>query len=229
MNYYSHADIQDIVRSVLAAQTAAPAPAPAAPLRANELGQLIPVEVSARHVHLTQQAVETLFGKGYQLTPKRPLSQPGQYLCEERVKLVTARGQIDNVAILGPARSDIQVELSFTDARTLGVEVPIRLSGDLSGAADVLIVTHLGVVTAQKSAIAAKAHVHMTPEDAKQYGVTDGEHVSIRMGTERPVTLNDVIVRVSKDYALAVHIDFDEANAALMRGSNLTGHLIKER
>lgn len=221
MNYYSRADIQDIVRSVLESQRP--------PVRPDSPGKLIPVEISARHVHLTQEAVDTLFGKGYQLTPKRPLSQPGQYLCEERVKLVTARGQIDNVAILGPIRSEIQVELSLTDARTLGVEAPIRLSGDLRGAADVLLVTHLGVVTAQKSVIAAKAHVHMTPKDAKDYGVQDGERVEIRMGTERPVTLCDVIVRVREDYALAVHIDFDEANAALMRGSNLTGHLIKER
>ena len=173
--------------------------------------------------------MDILFGKGYQLTPKRPLSQPGQHLCEERVKLVTARGQIESVAILGPVRSEIQVELSLTDARTLGVEAPIRLSGDLRGAADVLLVTHLGVVTAQKSVIAAKAHVHMTPKDAKEYGVTDGERVEIRMGTERPVTLGDVIVRVSEQYALAVHIDFDEANAAQVRGSNITGHLRKQR
>lgn len=221
MNYYSRTDIQDIVRSVLEAQSA--------PVRPDSPGKLIPVEISARHVHLTQEAVDTLFGKGYQLTPKRPLSQPGQYLCEERVKLVTARGQIDNVAILGPVRPEIQVELSLTDARTLGVEAPIRLSGDLRGAADVLLVTHLGVVTAQKSVIAAKAHVHMTPKDAKDYGVTDGERVEIRMGTERPVTLGDVIVRVSEQYALAVHIDFDEANAAQVRGSNITGHLRKSR
>jgi len=221
LNYYSRADIQDIVRSVLDAQSA--------PVRPDSPGKLIPVEISARHVHLTQEAVDILFGKGYQLTPKRPLSQPGQYLCEERVKLVTARGQIDNVAILGPVRSEIQVELSLTDARTLGVEAPIRLSGDLRGAADVLLVTHLGVVTAQKSVIAAKAHVHMTPKDAKEYGVTDGERVEIRMGTERPVTLCDVIVRVSEQYALAVHIDFDEANAAQLRGSNITGHLRKQR
>ena len=221
MNYYSRTDIQDIVRSVLEAQSA--------PVRPDSPGKLIPVEISARHVHLTQEAVDTLFGKGYQLTPKRPLSQPGQYLCEERVKLVTARGQIDNVAILGPVRPEIQVELSLTDARTLGVEAPIRLSGDLRGAADVLLVTPLGVVTAQKSVIAAKAHVHMTPKDAKDYGVTDGERVEIRMGTERPVTLCDVIVRVSEQYALAVHIDFDEANAAQVRGSNITGHLRKSR
>lgn len=221
MNYYSRSDIQDIVRSVLDTLPSSS--------RSDSEGMLIPVEISARHVHLTQEAVEILFGKGYQLTPKRPLSQPGQFLCEERLKLVTARGEIANVAILGPARPEIQVELSLTDARTLGVEVPIRLSGDLTGAADVLLVTHLGVVTAKGSAIAAKAHIHMTPADARHYGVRDGERVDIRMGTERPMTINDVIIRVREDYALAVHIDFDEANAASLRGSNLTGYLIKSR
>ncbi|MBQ8390543.1 MAG: phosphate propanoyltransferase [Oscillibacter sp.] len=222
MNYFSEQDIRDIVSRVLAS------PAPAK-VRPDSPGKLIPVEISARHVHLTKEAVEVLFGKGYELTPKRELSQPGQYLCAERVKLVTAKGQLDNVAILGPVREENQVELSLTDARTLGVEAPIRLSGDLEGAADVLIVSSLGVVTAKKSVIVAKAHVHMTPADAKEYSVCDGEHVDIRMGTERPVTLNDVIVRVREDYALAVHIDFDEANAAQVRGSNITGHLIKSR
>ena len=221
MNYFSEQDIRDIVSRVLASAGEAP--------RRDAPGKSIPVEISARHVHLTKAAVETLFGKGYQLTPKRDLSQPGQYLCAERVKLVTAKGQLDNVAILGPVRQDNQVELSLTDARILGVEAPIRLSGDLEGAADVLIVSNLGVVTAPKSAIVAKAHIHMTPADAKDYSVRDGEHVDIRMGTDRPVTLNDVIVRVREDYALAVHIDFDEANAAQVRGSNITGHLIKSR
>lgn len=221
MNYFSEQDIRDIVTRLLSQRPGETGK--------NDPGKLIPVEISARHVHLTAEAVETLFGKGYELTPKRDLSQPGQYLCAERVKLVTARGQIDNVAILGPVRRENQVELSLTDARTLGLEAPIRLSGDLDGAADVLIISHLGVVNAQKSAIVAKAHIHMTAADAKEYGVSDGEHVDIRMGTERPVTLNDVIVRVREDFALAVHIDYDEANAAQLRGSNITGHLLKSR
>lgn len=225
MNYFSEQDIRDIVSRVLSsASTTVPVK-----VREDAPGKIIPVEISARHVHLTKEAVEILFGKGYELTPKRELIQPGQYLCVERVKLVTAKGQLDNVAILGPVRGENQVELSLTDARILGVEAPIRLSGDLDGAADVLIVSNLAVVTAKKSVIVAKAHIHMTPTDAKDYNVSDGEHVDIRMGTERPVTLNDVIVRVREDYALAVHIDFDEANAAQVRGSNITGHLLKSR
>ena len=222
MNYFSEQEIRDIVSQVgsRAGLTSG--------CREPE-GREIPVEVSARHVHLTREALDVLFGVGYQLTEKRKLSQPGQYLSQERVKLVTARGQIANVGILGPLRKDIQVELSLTDARTLGVEAPICLSGELEGAADVVIVGPKGVVTAKGSVIIAKAHVHMTPADAENYGVTDGERVSISLGTERAITLNDVVVRVEKNYALAVHIDFDEANAAQVGGGNIVGRLRKNR
>lgn len=223
MNYFSEKDIQDIVSQVIA-RSGLGSGKPAS----RSEGQEIPVEVSARHVHLTQEALDVLFGPGYQLKRKRGLSQPGQYLCAERVKLVTHKGQIDNVAILGPLRREIQVELSLTDARTLGVKAPICLSGDLEGAANVLIVGPEGVVTANDSVIIAKAHVHMTPADAETYGVSHGEHVSIRLGDKRAITLNDVIVRVSTDYALAVHIDFDEANAARVKG-DITGLLLKNR
>lgn len=226
MNYFSESDIRDIVARVIAQSGLCTKPADQAP---REDGREIPVEISARHVHLTREAMDTLFGSGSELTRKRDLSQPGQFLAEERVKLVTARGQLANVGILGPLRKEIQVELSLTDARTLGVEAPICLSGDLEGAADVLIVGPEGVVTARGAAIVAKAHVHMTPGDAREYGVHDGEHVSVRLGTERAVTLNDVIVRVREDYALAVHIDFDEANAAQVSGSHITGLLQKAR
>ncbi|MBQ7817836.1 MAG: phosphate propanoyltransferase [Oscillospiraceae bacterium] len=187
----------------------------------------IPVEISARHVHLSKADKDALFGTGYTLTRKRDLSQPGQYLCEERVKLVTQSGEIANVAVLGPERKETQVELSLTDARVLGLKPPIRLSGDLRGAADVIIVGPKGVITAKGSVIVAKAHVHMTPDDAKKYGVEHGQSVSIRMGTERSVTLNDVQIRVSKDFALAVHIDYDEANAAQVSGGKIVGQLLK--
>ena len=220
MNYYSENDIREIVSRVLSDAGLA---------RKKEegpKGQEVPVEISARHVHLTQEAVDVLFGKGYLLTKKRSLSQPGQYLAEERVKLVTAKGQLSNIAILGPVRPENQVELSLTDARILGVQAPICLSGDLEGAADVVIVGPKGVITAKRSVMIAKAHVHMTPEDADIYNVKNNERVSVKIGTERPVTLNDVIVRVRDDYALAVHIDFDEANAAQISG-NVTGLLIK--
>ena len=235
MNYYSERDTYDIVNKVLSqsglcvgCSSAAPCP-PVVSAPVPDEGMEIPVEISARHVHLDRASLNILFGEGYELTRKRDLSQPGQYLSEERVKLVTERGQIANVGILGPLRPENQVELSFTDARTLGVKAPARLSGDLDGAADVLIVGPKGVVTAKHAAIVAKAHVHMTPDDARAYNVSDGEHVSIRLGSDRTITLNDVIVRVRKDYALAVHIDYDEANAANVTGGHIVGRLLKNR
>lgn len=222
MNYFSEQDIRDIVAGVLAQSGIGG-------LRSagKTEGLEVPVEISAKHVHLTKEAVETLFGAGHNLTPNRDLSQPGQFLSEERVKLVTTKGELSNVAILGPVRSAIQVELSLTDARNLGIKAPICLSGDLEGAADVVIIGPKGVITAREAAIVSKAHVHMTPDDARHYGVRDGESVDIRLNTERPVTLNDVLVRISNNSALAVHIDFDEANAAQLAGA-AAGLLLKK-
>lgn len=216
MNYYSENDIKQIVADVLSRSGFT-----------GGKGMEIPVEISARHVHLSKADKEALFGAGYTLTRKRDLSQPGQYLCEERVKLVTQTGEIANVAVLGPERKETQVELSFTDARALGVKPPIRLSGDLRDAADVMIIGPKGVITAKGSVIVAKAHVHMTPEDARKYGVEHGQSVNIRMGTERSITLNDVQVRVDQNFGLAVHIDYDEANAAQVSGGNIIGYLQK--
>ncbi|MEG0541867.1 MAG: phosphate propanoyltransferase [Angelakisella sp.] len=173
----------------------------------------IPVEVSARHVHLTTEAVEKLFGKGAKLTKKRELSQPGEFLSEQRLKLVTAKGEILNVAVLGPERTKVQVELSFTDARQLGINAPLSLSGSLAGAGDVYLVGDCGMVEARGSVIVAKSHIHMTPKDAAHYGVTDGQQVSVAACSPRPVTFQGVTVRVSEGFALAMHIDFDEANA----------------
>lgn len=221
MNYFSEQDIKTIVSNVLAQSGLA--------AKCDPEGQDIPVEISARHVHLTREAMNVLFGEGSELTWKRDLSQPGQFLAEERIKLVTERGQIASVGILGPLRRENQVELSLTDARTLGVKAPICLSGELDGAADVILVGPKGVVTACGSVMIAKAHVHMTPEDARQYGVEHGERVSIRLGSDRTITLNDVIVRVSADYRLAVHIDYDEANAAHLTGGHIVGKLLKNR
>ena len=212
MNSIEAKDIERIVESVISQLRPAPSG------QGGCLGS-VPAEVSAHHVHLDKRALEKLFGPGYKLTPKRSLSQPGQFLSEERVKLVTEKGEIANVAVLGPLREQVQVELSFTDAKQLGINPPLRLSGDLSGAADVIIVGPKGVYEAKGSAIAAKAHLHMTCEDAAKFGVSDGEHVCARFDGPRSTTLNDVIVRVSDTSALALHIDYDEANAAMFSGS----------
>lgn len=173
----------------------------------------VPVEVSARHVHLTKEDTEALFGKGHVLTPRRELSQPGQFLAEERVTIVTARGEFRNVAVLGPARSHTQVELSCTDARSLGVEPLIRQSGDTAGCPDICLLAGQNVVVAKEAVIVAQNHIHMTPEDAKNFGVHDGQMVRVEMNTVRPLTFDQVAVRVRDDFALAMHIDFDEANA----------------
>ena len=212
MNALETKDIERIVASVITQLRPAPS-------GGGQCLGAVPAEVSAHHVHLDTFALAKLFGPGYQLTPKRPLSQPGQFLSEERVKLVTPKGEIANAAVLGPVRDHVQVELSFTDARQLGIDPPLRLSGDLSGAEDVIIVGPKGVLEAKGSAIIAKAHVHMTKEDAAKFGVSDGEHVCARFEGERSTTLNDVIVRVSDASALALHIDYDEANAAMFSGS----------
>lgn len=189
-----------------------------------ELPLDFPVEVSAKHVHLTEEAVERLFGKGAKLTPKRPLSQPGQFLSEERVTLVTPKGTIENVAVLGPARKAVQVELSVTDCRALGIDAPLRMSGDLRDAGDVCIVGAKGMMEARGSVIVAQAHVHLTPPDAAKIGVSDGQRVSVTLRGARAVTLENVICRVSEQAGLAMHIDFDEANACML-GKNATARM----
>ena len=221
MNYYSEQDIRQIVSDVLAG-AGMDGKAESSGARA------VPVEISARHVHLTQEALECLFGTGAHLTKKRELSQPGEFLSEERVKVVTRKGELDNVAVLGPVRKQVQVELSLTDARGLGLNVPINLSGDLTGAADVLLIGPAGSMVAKGAAIAARAHIHMTPEDAAAYHVRDGQTVSVRLDTDRPVTLDGVVVRVREDFKLAVHVDYDEANAASANGE-ITGYLLNGR
>ncbi len=174
------------------------------------------VEASARHVHLTSEDVEKLFGKGMKLTKKRDLSQPGEFLSEQRVKLVTPKGEITNVAVLGPERKATQVELSVTDTRTLGLKAPVNLSGDLTGAADVLIFSDKAYIDAKQSVIVAQNHIHMTPADAEKFGVKNSQHVRVKVESERPVTFEDVVIRVNENFSLAMHIDFDEANACCL-------------
>ena len=176
------------------------------------------VETSARHVHLSAEDIETLFGKGATLTEKKELSQPGQYACEERVKLVGPKKEIANVIILGPARPATQVEISFTDARTLGVTAPVRESGDVAGTPGVKLVGPAGEVDLAEGVIIAKRHIHLTPEAAEQFNVQDKEIVKVKIDSERTTIFDDVVIRVSPKFAPAMHIDTDEANAACAFG-----------
>ena len=165
------------------------------------------LEASGRPVHVTAQQALVLFG--HPLTPKRPLSQPGQYLSNERVTVIGPKGEFQKVAVLGPERKEAQVEISLTDARTLGIDAPVRLSGDVAGSPGAVIVGQCGRVTLPQGVIAAKRHIHLTPEDAARFGVRDKQTVY----TGRPVVFEDVAVRVSPEFASYVHLDYDEANA----------------
>lgn len=179
------------------------------------------VETSARHVHLTREHIEVLFGKGYELTVKKMLSQPGQFASNERVEVVGPKKSIPGVSILGPARSADQVEVSFTDARTLGLSAPVRESGNIAGSAPCKLVGPCGELELSEGVIVAKRHIHLTPEDAAEYGVEDKQIVSVAIdsGLGRKTVFDDVVVRVSKSYAAAMHIDTDEANASCAFGT----------
>lgn len=187
---------------------------------------LVEVEVSARHVHLTREHLEVLFGKGAELTPKRPLSQPGQFLSEERVTLIGPKGRKERTAILGPIRPATQVELSKSDCVELGVKAPVRESGDVAGSGSITIEGPCGSLTIDEGVIIAHNHVHLTPEVAQIMGVTDKQRVAVEVFSDRPVTFRDVIIRVSEKFSCRMHIDFDEANAALVSGFTL-GKIIK--
>ena len=171
----------------------------------------VELEASGRHVHVTKEQAEALFG--HRLTPKRPLSQPGQFLAEQRVTVVGPKGEFRDVAVLGPERKQAQVEISLTDGRTLGIQPPIRLSGDIQGSPGAVLVGSRGRVTLEQGVIAAQRHIHLTPEAAARFGVTDRQRVKLQALTERPVIFQDVIVRVSPDFAPYAHLDYDEANA----------------
>ena len=186
------------------------------------------VEISARHVHVSQEHLEILFGKGYELTNKKWLSQPGQFACEERVKVIGAKSEFPAVSILGPVRPETQVELSLTDARSIGVTAPVRESGDLEGTGACKLVGPCGEVKIDHGVIAVKRHIHATTKDAEELGLENGQIVSVEIPTanERNLVFGDVVVRVSDSYALAMHIDTDEANAAGMK-PNTMGTIIK--
>ena len=171
----------------------------------------VELEASGRHVHLTKEAAFALFGHG--LTEKRPLSQPGQFVCNERVSLVTPKGRFDRVAVLGPERSECQVELSKTDCVSLGIEAPVRQSGNTAGTGGITLENGDRRLTLESGVIVAQRHVHMTPEDAASRGVTDGAVVRLKALTARPVVFGDVVVRVSPKFRTFAHLDYDEANA----------------
>lgn len=177
------------------------------------------VEVSARHVHLNRSAVEILFGEGYQLKFKKELSQKGQFVCFEKVVVQGEKGSFESVSILGPERDFVQVELSKTDARKIGVVAPIRESGDLNESGGCKLIGPKAELILKSGVIVAKRHIHANLEDAKELGVKDREIVCVDvMSEERRLVFKDVVVRVSKDFSLAMHIDTDEANAANVGG-----------
>lgn len=179
------------------------------------MAKTVLVETSARHVHVSKEDLAVLFGEGYELTKKKDLSQPGQYACEERVQVIGSKGSFPAVSILGPVRPETQVELSATDARSIGVKAPIRESGELEGSGACKLVGPCGEIELEKGVIIAKRHIHMTTKDAAEYGLEDKQIVSVKLDTpDRSLIFGDVVVRVSDKYALAMHIDTDEANAA---------------
>ncbi len=176
------------------------------------LGRIfVPLEASGRHVHVTKEQAKALFGHG--LTEKRPLSQPGQYLANERLTIVGPKGSFENVAVLGPERTEGQVEISLTDGKTLGITPPVRLSGNVAGSPGVTLVGPKGKVELSQGVIAARRHIHMTPQTAARFGVRDKQVVRLKTYTARPVVFDDTVVRVSQDFADYAHLDYDEANA----------------
>ena len=175
----------------------------------------IELEASGRHVHLTKEQAQTLFGHG--LTPERPLSQPGQFLARERVTVQGPKGEFRNVAVLGPERTAGQVEISLTDGRVLGIAAPVRLSGDISGTPGAILDGPRGTVRLSQGVIVAQRHVHLTPQAAEHFGVKHGQLVRLRALTDRPLVFEEVAVRVSPDFAPYAHLDYDEANACGFR------------
>ena len=212
---YNASTVAEMVKRVLAELEKSPATTPAAaPAPAASTGE-IPVGISNRHIHLSREDVDTLFGQGYELTPLKDLSQPGQYACKETLTLIgPSMRAIENVRVLGPVRSASQVEISRTDSFTLKVKPPVRESGSIAGSAPVIIVGPKGVVTLKEGCIIANRHIHMHTDDAAKFGVKDGEYIDVDVTSgERRTRWFDVQVRVSPKFALEMHVDTDDANA----------------
>jgi putative phosphotransacetylase len=182
----------------------------------------IPVGVSGRHVHLSREHLDALFGAGYELTKKKDLSQPGQFASDETVDVITTKGAFARVRILGPVRKDTQIELALSDSVKLGITPPIRDSGNVAGSPGVVLVGPNGTITLEQGAIVALRHIHMTPADAERFGVKDKDMVQVECLGERAMTMGQVLVRVSDQYALEMHVDTDEGNAACLKtGQNV--------
>ena len=196
------------------------------PSECANFNETIPVELSARHVHLSEEDAISLFGAP--LTPSRELSQPGQFLAKERVRLIGPKGVLDNVAVLGPSRSSSQVEISKTDARILGTNAPVRQSGDIADTPGIILASQTGIVGLERGLIVAARHIHMSTEDARRFGVSDKDLVSVRIDGERPLILEDVLVRVSEDFRLAMHIDPDEGNSSGWK-SDVHGRIVAKK
>lgn len=189
----------------------------------------IEMEASGRHIHLSRAHVDALFGAGYRLTPVKDLSQPGQFACKERVTLVGPKGELKNVVVLGPERGESQAEVSLTDAVALGITPPVRQSGDLHNTPGLTVRNGERMITLDHGLIAAQRHIHMTPEDAGRWGVSDNQAVRLKTFTARPLVFDDVVVRVSPKYATMIHLDYDEANACGFRKGDRGMILLGER
>lgn len=179
----------------------------------------IPLEASGRHVHITKEQAQTLFG--HDLTPERPLSQPGQFLAKERISIIGPKGEFHNVAVLGPERKEAQIEISLTDSKTLGLTPPIHLSGKTEGTPGATLAGPRGQVQVSRGVMAAQRHIHLSPEEGQRFGVTDGQTVRLQVFTNRPVIFEDVVVRVHPAFRGAAHLDYDEANACGFRKGDL--------
>lgn len=185
------------------------------------------VEVSARHVHLCRKDLDVLFGEGYELTPEKPLSQPGEFVSTERLSIAGPREMLHNVAILGPLRPKTQVEITLTEARKIGVKPPIRESGHLEGSASCRLIGPKGEVELEEGVIVAKRHLHLSEKDALELGVKNGDIVSVKINsTERGTIFGDVVTRVSDKYACTMHLDTDEGNAAGVLSGITTGEIL---
>lgn len=213
------ATIAEMVKKVITEMQATPAPS---------TDMAVPVGVSNRHIHLSHEDVETLFGAGYNLTPMKPLSQPGQYACQETLTIIgSSLRPIENVRVLGPERKRSQVEISCTDSYTLKVKPPVRESGNITGSAPITIVGPKGIVTLQEGCIIANRHIHMSPADGARFAVQDGDTVTVEAIGTRRTRFYDVQIRIHEDFRLEMHVDTDDANAVGLK-NEATVTIVKE-